>query len=141
MMRVLPKNFSSRDDLVSYVQDISPWVTGERSYIQGGRHRAEMKLASIDPINYANTRNFANGKVTRLSPYIHHGIITLNHVRNHALGLCSQPEQIEKFIQELAWRDFWSRLISRHPQWVWQDVEPYKTGFSADDYSDILQEI
>ena len=32
-------------------------------------------IDDIDPINYAKTRNFKNGKVTRLSPYISRGII------------------------------------------------------------------
>ena len=36
----------------------------------------------IDPINYAKTRNFKNGKVTRLSPYISRGIISTRFIYN-----------------------------------------------------------
>ena len=76
--------------------------------------------------------------MTRLSSYIRHGILSLNEVRNHALSHCSEPVQITKFIQELAWRDFWQRVYATHPQWAWQDAEPYKTGFLTDEYTDAL---
>ena len=99
-----------------------------------------MKLANIDPIAYARTRNYGDGKITRLSPYIHHGILSLSEVRNHALTKCSEPAQITKFIQELAWRDFWQRILTAHPQWAWEDAEPYKTGFTSQDYEDALPE-
>lgn len=139
-MQLLQKNFDSRECLITYVIELAPWAEGERSYIQGGRQKAEIKLANIDPIAYAHTRNHGDGKITRLSPYIHHGILSLNEVRNHALTKCSEPVQITKFIQELAWRDFWQRILTAHPQWAWEDVEPYKTGFTAQDYGDVLPE-
>jgi len=139
-MEGLQHSFAQRDDLVAYVKKLAPWAEGERSYIQGGRKKAEIKLSNIDAIAYARTRNFGDGKVTRLSPYIRHGILSLNEVRNHALTQCSEPVQIGKFIQELAWRDFWQRVYATHPEWAWEDVEPYKTGFSANDYADHLPE-
>jgi deoxyribodipyrimidine photo-lyase len=123
---------------VAYVKGLSPWAHGEPSPIGGGRKSAEHQLSYIDPIAYAGTRNFGNGKVTRLSPYIHHGVLSLNEVRNKALTLCVNPSSIRMFIQELAWRDFWQRVISLHPEWAWNDVEAYKTGFSAGDYADEL---
>jgi deoxyribodipyrimidine photo-lyase len=46
--------------------------------------------------------------------------------------------EITKFIQELAWRDFWQRVLALHPDWAWNDIEPYKTGFTASDYADPL---
>ena len=139
-MMLLQKNFDSRESLIAYVSELVQWAEGERSYIQGGRQKAERKLAAIDPVNYARTRNFGDGNITRLSPYIHHGILSLNEVRNHALTLCSEPVQITKFIQELAWRDFWQRILTTNPQWAWEDIEPYKKGFTAQDYADVLLE-
>lgn len=73
-----------------------------------------------------------------------HGIIDLNEIRNYALKKCTQPVQITKFIQELAWRDFWQRVAEKNPDWIWNDVEVYKTGFTSSEYSkqlpdDILQ--
>lgn len=137
-MLTLKNQFDNRHDLIAYVQSLAPWAEGEPSSIHGGRHEAEMKLQQIEPIAYARTRNFGGGKITRLSPYIHHGVLSLNEVRNHALTTCKQPEQITKFIQELAWRDFWQRVLVQHPAWAWEDIEAYKTGFSAKDYEDTL---
>jgi len=139
-MRSLQKQFDNRENLITYVKELAPWAEGESSSIHGGRQKAESKLEAIDPIAYARTRNFADGKITRLSPYIHHGILSLNEVRNHALNKFSEPVQITKFIQELSWRDFWQDVLTIHPQWAWEDAEPYKTGFSALDYADVLPE-
>jgi deoxyribodipyrimidine photo-lyase len=139
-MQVLQKQFDSREYLIDYVKELAPWAEGERSYIQGGRQKAERKLVAIEPVKYARTRNFGDGKITRLSTYIHHGILSLNEVRNHALTKCSEPVQITKFIQELAWRDFWQRILTVHPEWAWEDAEPYKTGFTPQDYADVLPE-
>jgi deoxyribodipyrimidine photo-lyase len=120
------------------VGDLAPWANGPVSDISGGRHQAEQTLKEIDPAQYASTRNYGTGKVSRLSPYIHHGILSLNEVRNHALEKCDVPDLTVKFIQELAWRDFWQRVLAAHPDWAWADIEPYKTGFKAEDYADCL---
>jgi deoxyribodipyrimidine photo-lyase len=137
-MEILHKQFEDRESLIAYVKALAPWAEGERSYIQGGRQNAALKLANIDPIAYARTRNHGDGKITRLSPYIHHGILSLNELRNHALTKCSESVQITKFIQELGWRDFWQRQLTAHPEWAWEDVEPYKTGFIPQDYAGTL---
>lgn len=137
-MRQLETKFGNREELTAYVKALAPWAAGEGSYIQGGRAEAEIKLANIEPIAYARTRNYGDGRVSRLSPYIHHGILSLNEVRNHALTKCDKPAQITKFVQELAWRDFWQRVAVRNPQWIWENVEDYKTGFSDSDYADTL---
>ncbi len=48
---------------------------------QGGRRAAEVRLALIDPARYGASRNHLDGAVTRLSPYIRHGVLTLAEVR------------------------------------------------------------
>jgi deoxyribodipyrimidine photo-lyase len=48
----------------------------------GGRRAAEDRLAAIDPARYGATRNHLDGAVTRLSPYIRHGVLTLAEVRD-----------------------------------------------------------
>jgi deoxyribodipyrimidine photo-lyase len=137
-MMLLEKEFESRDHLISFVKKMMPWAEGNPSPIKGGRRQAEQQLALIDPLAYARSRNFGDGKVTRLSPYIHHAILSLNEVRNLALSRCREPLQITKFIQELAWRDFWHYSLEAHPEWAWGDAEPYKTGFTAEDYAESL---
>lgn len=139
-MERLQTHFKSRDELIEYVQNLAPWAKGEASHICGGHDKAYEILRNIKPLEYEKTRNFGNGKVTKLSPYIHHGVIDINDIRNYALSKCSHPEKIIKLIQELSWRDFWQRIAFQNPKWIWNDVEPYKTGFDADDYSNHLPE-
>ncbi len=137
-MKKLIKNFQSRNSLIEYVKGLSEWSEGNASNIIGGTKPAYDKLNHIDPAEYGRTRNFGNGKITKLSAYIHHGIISLNEVRNFALKIYPDVKNSEKFVQELGWRDFWQRIAVKHPEWIWNDVEEYKTGFSASDYSEEL---
>ena len=105
--------------------------------IQGGRRAALAALDTIEPNVYARTRNFLDGAVTRLSPYLRHGIITLAETRAVALAR-SQPARVFKFVQELAWRDYYTRVHRVLGDRVWDDLEPYKTGFAANAYDDEL---
>lgn len=68
------------------------------------------RMQKIDPVAYAATRNFIDGKVTYLSPYISRGVISTKQVLTHVLNQGYKPEKIEKFIQELAWRDYWQQI-------------------------------
>ena len=72
---------SSRDDAASAVPDIAA----------GGRKAAEAMLATVEPRAYAASRNHLDGAVTRLSPYIRHGVLSLDEVRNAALASVGDP--------------------------------------------------
>lgn len=138
-LKLLKTDFNNRDDLISYVANISPHISDKTaSPIKGGCSPAQALLHAINPTKYAHTRNYLDGDVSYLSPYIRHGVISLNEVRNHALGLSGEPKDSEKFIQELAWRDYWQRRYRHNPDDIWHDIENYKTGFTADDYADNL---
>ena len=130
----MKKTFQSRDELINHVSRIAPWAKGDASPIRGGLRAAMACLDRVDPVAYGQSRNHGDGAVSRLSPYIHHGILTLSQVRDHALDQVDEAQQAMRFIQELGWRDYWQRQAMLHPAWLWQDVEPYKTGFSATDY-------
>ena len=67
-------------------------------------------IATIDPIKYSSSRNFIDGAVTYLSPYIARGVISTKQVMESVLERGFQPVQIEKFLQELAWRDYWQQV-------------------------------
>ena len=134
-MEYLSSSFKTRDEIIDYVQRLAPWANGPASSIQGGHTEATRVLHAITPIRYGPTRNFGDGAVTELSPYVTHGIIHLNDIREYALKTCTTPAQITPFIQQLSWRDFWHRMATQHPEWIWHDVEPYKTGFNAKDYA------
>ena len=43
------------------------------------------KLQHIDPVTYAKTRNYINGGVTYLSPYISRGVISVKQVQQTVL--------------------------------------------------------
>lgn len=67
-------------------------------------------IRGIDPVAYGKTRNFVDGAVTKLSPYISRGVISTKQVFQHVLAQGHHPGKIEKFIQELAWRDYWQQV-------------------------------
>ena len=64
----------------------------------------------IDPVEYGKTRNFIDGAVTKLSPYISRGVISTRMVFHRIMQRGYNPKDIEKFIQELAWRDYWQQV-------------------------------
>jgi deoxyribodipyrimidine photo-lyase len=69
--------------------------------------------------------------VTWLSPYVRHGILDLAEVRDAVLAHGRPQRDIWKFVQELAWRDYWRRVYGALGDRIWDDIEPYKTGVSA----------
>lgn len=68
------------------------------------------RIASIDPIAYGPTRNYLGGAVSYLSPYISRGVISTKFVYHQLLERGFHPGPIMKFIQELAWRDYWQQV-------------------------------
>ena len=139
---VKPLEASDRLDLVNLVRRLSPGLREADTVVsemRGGRAQAIRSLGNLAPAKYGSTRNHLDGAVTRLSPYIRHGVMSVVDVRDRALEV-SNAKDSEKFIQQLAWREYWQRLYKEFPRNIWQDVEPYKTGFSPDDYQDELPE-
>ena len=72
---------------------------------------AQARIGNVRPAAYERTRNSLDGAVSKLSPYITHGFVTLADVltgvaERHALDMR------HKFVYELGWRAFF-----RH---VWQ---------------------
>lgn len=59
---------------------------------------------------YAKTRNFGDGAVTKLSPYISRGVISTRQVYEHIMSLGIPWKQSKKLVQELAWRDYWQQV-------------------------------
>jgi len=68
------------------------------------------KLDEVDPLKYGKTRNFVNGAVTYLSPYISRGVISTKQVLLHILAKGYKMQQIESFVKELCWRDYFQRV-------------------------------
>jgi deoxyribodipyrimidine photo-lyase len=68
------------------------------------------RVGAIDPKGYGRTRNFLDGAVTRLSPYISRGVISTRFVMERVFERGFRYQEIEKFIQELAWRDYYQNV-------------------------------
>ncbi len=68
------------------------------------------RLATVKPREYARNRNFIDGAVTQLSPYISRGVISTKMVYTHLTALGLEFSAIEKLVQELAWRDYWQQV-------------------------------
>ena len=81
------------------------------------------KLQHIDPVKYAKTRNYINGAVTYLSPYISRGVISVKQVQQAVLNKGYKSYQIEKFLQELAWREYYQRVWQAKGDLIWQDLK------------------
>ena len=75
------------------------------------------RIEAIDPIKYASTRNFENGALTFLGPYISRGVISTKSIFEHVNSLDLEWKSTEKLIQELAWRDYWQQIwVAKHDQ-------------------------
>jgi len=81
------------------------------------------RVRNINPVKYGATRNYINGSVTYLSPYISRGIISTKFILSEVLNKGYKPGQIEKFIQELAWRDYWQQVWIAKGNAINQDIK------------------
>jgi deoxyribodipyrimidine photo-lyase len=85
---------------------LAPWL--------GGRTEGLRRLAAFDVSAYARTRNQvgpASG-VSLLGPYIRHGLITLAECRTAAIRKSGGHPPV-KFLQELAWREYYQRVYAQ----------------------------
>ena len=80
------------------------------------------RLEAIDVVKYASSRNFIDGAVTYLSPYISRGVISLPQVMAQVLKNNSL-QQAEKIIQELAWRQYWQRVWQHLGKGIFTDIK------------------
>jgi len=68
------------------------------------------RVDRIDPIQYGKTRNRLDGAVTYLSPYISRGVISTKFVLERVLAKGYDVRDIESFVKELCWRDYFQRV-------------------------------
>jgi deoxyribodipyrimidine photo-lyase len=84
---------------------------------------ARLRLKAVQPDAYARTRNALEGAVTRLSPYLTHGLLSLTEVYNavharHAL----QPQH--KLVFELGWRAYYRHVWAHLGEGIHQSIRP-----------------
>jgi deoxyribodipyrimidine photo-lyase len=136
----MKRRFRSRAELTRYLVSEFPEIAARGSAvseIKGGRKAAERALERIDPVRYGRTRSSLEGAVTRLSPYLRHGVLTLAQVRDAALER-ADARKAYKLLDELSWRDYFQRIYAAIGNDIWLDFEPYKTGYEASNYAQTL---
>ena len=81
------------------------------------------RLAAFDPIAYARSRNHLDGTVSRLSPYITHGLLTVPEVWNQV----QQRHRIDtthRFAIELGWREYFHHAWRHDGDAIFQSLHP-----------------
>ena len=58
------------------------------------------RIANLDPVSYDKSRNYIDGAVSYLSPYISRGVISTKFVYQELLKRNFHPNKILKFIQD-----------------------------------------
>ncbi len=58
------------------------------------------RVDAIDPLKYGRTRNYVDGDVSYLSPYISRGVISTKQVLDHVMSKGYAINQIESFVKE-----------------------------------------
>jgi deoxyribodipyrimidine photo-lyase len=87
------------------------------------------RINAINPIKYAKTRNFINGDVTYLSAYISRGVISVQQIKKTVLQKGYKPYEIEKFLQELAWREYYQRVWQVKKEALFADLKQPQPDF------------
>ena len=80
------------------------------------------RIQQIDPVAYGTSRNYLDGKVTYLSPYISRGVISTRQIADIVLQKEYPSHQVVRFIQELAWRDYYQRVWQQLGDEIFEDI-------------------
>ncbi|MFW5431183.1 MAG: FAD-binding domain-containing protein [Methylophilaceae bacterium] len=105
----------------------------------GGRNEAIKRLNSIDIKSYNRNHDFTIGTVSKLSPYFRHGCITLKE----AVDKLREKYGIEseKFVYELARRDYWRRVWYSEGDNIFNNIEPPKVPISDKPMPDYIRQM
>jgi len=79
------------------------------------------RLTQIDPVRYDESRNYLNGAVTCLGPFVSHGIISALHIANAVLNSYS-IKQCNTLLYQLAWREYFHRIWESHGDAIFSDL-------------------
>ena len=96
------------------------------------------RIEAIEPVLYCKSRNFLDGAVTRLSPYISRGVISTKQVWDYIMTLGYKPYQIEKLLQELAWRDYWQQVWIHKDEGIDHDIRNEQKGMLTREISSVI---
>ncbi len=80
------------------------------------------RVDRIDPVAYERSRNYLDGAVTGLSPYLSRGVLSTRVIFKRLLDKGWRWKQMEKLVQELAWRDYWQLTWKARGEGINQDL-------------------
>jgi deoxyribodipyrimidine photo-lyase len=81
------------------------------------------RILRIDPIQYGKTRNYTEGAVTYLSPYVSRGVISGKQIHDAVIANGYSAAESEKLIQELAWREYFQRVWQNKGDSLFEDIK------------------
>jgi deoxyribodipyrimidine photo-lyase len=133
----MPKDHYER---MHYIKRTFPAAQGPdlTSEWSGGRLSALNKLNSIDALTYGKNRNFLNGAVTQLSPYLRHGCLTLNETFDSIKKRFGA--EADKLILQLAWRDYWRQVWRDKGNAIYSELEVPKVAIGHAPLTDDIRQ-
>ncbi|GAB4467744.1 MAG: FAD-binding domain-containing protein [Armatimonadaceae bacterium] len=90
----------------------------------GGRSHGLKRLRMFNAAAYAEKRNDvgADAGASQMSPYIRHGCVSLREAKQDAIAKIGAG-RATKWIQELAWRQFWQLQYARYGSAIFRERE------------------
>lgn len=95
----------------------------DRHFFEPTDSACEARIAAIEPDAYVRTRNHLHGQVTRLSPYLTHGFVSIPDVVTRLRQRHPLPMQ-HKLVYEFGWREYFQHLWSRLGDQIFTDLRP-----------------
>jgi len=96
---------------------------GTRDAFPPSLRAAQDRLRRVQPEAYARTRNHLDGAVTRLSPYITHGVLSLDQVAGYLRDQHGLADG-HKLVYELGWRAYFQHVWRREGQGILRSLRP-----------------
>lgn len=88
------------------------------------RSAALARLAQLDPQAYAHSRNALEGAVSRLSPYVSHGLLALPELLQAAAARQPGLKPQHSWVYELGWREYFQDSWHWRGEAILQDLHP-----------------
>ncbi len=85
------------------------------------RAAAQARIADVHPAEYARSRNAIEGAVSRLSPYITHGVVSLPEVLAGVAARHRLDVQ-HSFVFELGWREYFHHVWQQRGDGILQSL-------------------
>ena len=131
---------AERSERLQYMRRMFPQAVGTAlsDDWRGGRLEALKRINTIDAEAYSRNRNFLNGSVSHLSPYFRHGCLTLKEASDNVRA--KHGAQAAKFVQELAWRDYWRRVWYARGDAIFSDIEDSKVALGDNSLPNVIRQ-